>query len=195
MLDGRYQGTARRIHTSLEALLEQKLTADTSDITIQELCQKANITRGTFYRHYKSISAVVAEAEQYLFSEYVKVLYSTPEAEREPRNLIRSILEIVGKNKTYFRMVFARNDYNLMMDIFKVTKPLMQDTWKNLNYSADSYILDKMYHFCAYGVIGIVKHWVIEQNCDSSLIDEYTDFTLNIAHDGMNSFAQSSSAE
>ncbi|MDR2523975.1 MAG: TetR/AcrR family transcriptional regulator [Candidatus Nomurabacteria bacterium] len=186
--DRRYQNSAKKIHDALACLLEKKNSADISDVTIQEICEKAGVTRGTFYRHYKSISAIIVEAEDYLFSEYIKILYGTPESERIPKRLVRNILEIVGKNRAYFRMVFARYDYRLMLKIFEITKPLLQDSWKHLNYTHDRELLDKMYYFCAYGLIGEVKHWVIEKNCDSALIDEYTDFIFDLAHNGMNHF-------
>ena len=173
--DKRYQSAARKIHDALAALLEQKQTANTADITIQELCEKAGVTRGTFYRHYKSIAAVVAEAEQYLFNEYIKILYGES-------------LKIVGNNKAYFRLVFASSDYNLMLEIFRITKPLLQESWKCFDFPTNENTLDKMYHFCAYGMIGLVKYWVMEKDCDSGLIEEYTDFILKLAHKGMDSF-------
>ena len=186
--DKRYQKTATKIHHALAALLEQQPTMETTDVTIQELCEQAGVTRGTFYRHYKSISAVVAEAERYLYDEYLKVLYSTPDPERQPKPLVRSILELVGENKAYFRMVFARNDYHLMFEALRVTRPLLQDAWRKLPHQPDRMTLDKIYYFSAYGVIGLLKHWVIEHDCDCRLTEEYVDFICEYARAGMSQF-------
>ena len=55
------QQTKRRLHAALVALLEQK---PLREITVRELVDRAGISRGSFYFHYRDLDALMAELEQ-----------------------------------------------------------------------------------------------------------------------------------
>ena len=62
--DRRIRKTKQRLRQSLTELLAQK---PLSKITVQELTERADVNRGTFYSHYKDISDMKEQIERELF--------------------------------------------------------------------------------------------------------------------------------
>lgn len=57
-----------------EAFLRVKQMKSYNAITVAELCREAEISRGTFYRHYSNISTVLDELIEEMFSEVSSLL-------------------------------------------------------------------------------------------------------------------------
>ncbi|MDO5134704.1 MAG: TetR/AcrR family transcriptional regulator [Eubacteriales bacterium] len=56
-------------HVICEAFLKRKASKDYNDITVAELCREAEISRGTFYLHYKNTGEVLDEVLDRILSE------------------------------------------------------------------------------------------------------------------------------
>lgn len=70
--------TRERIRKALASLLEEKKSL--SNITITELTERANVSRSTFYTHYKNLHAVVVDFQTEIFDNFfaaIKTPHST----------------------------------------------------------------------------------------------------------------------
>ncbi len=85
------------IQDSLTVLLKKK---NLNNITIKELCQKAEINRSTFYSYYKCLDDVLDEMEETFLAE-VKKIYSNKDFGID-RNSFYSYLSYVRKHSDYY---------------------------------------------------------------------------------------------
>ncbi len=86
----------------LEALLELMSTKSLSVISISELCQKAGVSRMTFYRNYSSMEQIIIDYHDSLIRNY--------------RNLIRTKAH-KDKSISYENVVFFFRYFKPYMDV------------------------------------------------------------------------------
>ncbi len=98
MMDLRVYKTRRNIKNTLLSLLEQK---PLEDVTITELCGAAMINRKTFYRHYSAVNAVLADIENDLVEDFLRVMRDKDTSCLEAFKILDCIQEFVLKNKAH----------------------------------------------------------------------------------------------
>ena len=78
-----------------EALLDLLQTKHLNEITVKELCEKADINRATFYRNYLDIYDLYEKMEQ----ELVDSSFSTGDMKRDRQNM----LQLIYDNQNFYR--------------------------------------------------------------------------------------------
>ena len=73
-----------------------------SDITITALCERAQINRKTFYRHYRAISDVITEFEDELLSDFAHILRSSNTSMFDIGSVLGEISALISSNQDYF---------------------------------------------------------------------------------------------
>lgn len=156
----RVKMTKKLIKDSLMEILETKTL---SNISVTELCERADVNRSTFYAYYDDLLSVVEEVED----EMIKMIPSG-ELSAEPKNMeeqivsnVESLFKYVRKYSKFFTILLQMGDMNfkgrLMYAILKnfPIKTIDADTKKEV-------ILG--YIFAMNGVIGILQEWLQEEN-------------------------------
>lgn len=82
MPDRRVKYTLLALRGSLLELMREK---DVSRITVKELCERADVNRGTFYAHYASPADLLEQIEQELLEKVLASLESKLATARWPR--------------------------------------------------------------------------------------------------------------
>lgn len=98
--DRRIRKTKQRLRQSLTELLAQK---PLSKITVQELTERADVNRGTFYSHYKDISDMKEQIERELFAEFVAVIDAhTPDTMRQGlQPILTDVFRFLERNAAF----------------------------------------------------------------------------------------------
>ena len=98
--DRRIRKTRQLLRQSLTELLAQK---PLSKITVQELTQRADVNRGTFYSHYKDITDMKEQLERELFDEFVAVIDGyTPDTMRQGlRPILTDVFRFFERNAAF----------------------------------------------------------------------------------------------
>lgn len=99
--------TKRAIKRVFSEMLSEK--KDLGRISVSELCQRAEISRGTFYSHYDDIYGVAEEYENELidaFFDNVRLVQS-----RNILQFIDSIFEYIRQNDENYRAICKSNDF------------------------------------------------------------------------------------
>ena len=96
--------TQKKIRNVLAELLTKKKMRY---ITVQEIAEKANISRTTFYHYYTDVYAVYEHTEQIILNKLESIVQSLG-AENETV-MFRSIITYIENNSEVFRMVFSFN--------------------------------------------------------------------------------------
>lgn len=116
--NARYKTSSEKIETAFLALI---LNHKYEDITVNQICEQAEINRSTFYSHYDDINDLIIKIE----SRFAKSMASIFDyGERQTHEAFIEMFEFVKKNK-YFYKAFLNIPYitlaerNLKIDVLK----------------------------------------------------------------------------
>ncbi len=103
------------------------------DISITDLVKCANISRGSFYNHYKNIMEVADEVEDELMDELNNIV-SQYKGNLDIRTVIKGIFSYLKKNESLYRAIVPAIPKYILEDLKdKFLKTFMDNTFSNLN--------------------------------------------------------------
>ena len=119
-MDKRILNTKNKLTNTLLELLKTKKI---KDITVLELCKKANINRTTFYKYYKDVDDLVLKIEESLISDLEKYISDIK------RNYLISytskIIETINDHRDiYSRLLSENGDHTFLRKISSISSPL-----------------------------------------------------------------------
>jgi len=145
-----------------ESFLDLLQTKGISQITIKEICEKADINRATFYSHYQDPYDLMEKIEAQLFEnieEYIND-YRDKSADQSPVHLVERIFNYIRDNAKLCRLLLSeRGNINFQKQIMN----LVYD--KNLMELAHGAKLPKdeaeyVDSFILTGCIGVIQKWL-----------------------------------
>ena len=125
--------STRRTRSAIrEALTEMLAVKPVGKITVQELIDKANICRTTFYAHYEDIYNLLSEVENDILSEIregLEGLDQAPIRVEEQYPAIEAVVEVYARHENLIRLLNGPNgdpgfDARLQDTIYDVTRQL-----------------------------------------------------------------------
>ena len=154
--DARVRYTKMIIEKVFLDLLKEK---SYTKITVKEICNKAQINRSTFYKHYQDVPNLLEQLENNLFKEIDNLF------EEYPSDFESFLLEIVTKikNKEFnFDLLGSKNgDKELMTKLFKYCYgkgyPIMKQNLPNVDDEKSNLI----YTFLSTGSGAVLNAWLI----------------------------------
>ncbi|MCF0149083.1 MAG: TetR/AcrR family transcriptional regulator [Clostridium sp.] len=183
--DRRIRKTRDILKKSLIALMKEK---NISSITVKELCEKADINRGTFYLHYKDVFHMLDEIEKELFEEFQNMILShkiSPE-KIETKPILKDIYTFIADNRDFCIVILCkRGDMGFIKKIVSVIYEKGYSDWSNILKKNDKDLFDKYYSFILFGVIGLIDHWL--NNGLKESVDYMATLTENIIINGLKS--------
>ena len=100
----RTQKTKKAIRNSLAELLTEK---ELRKITVQELVDKADVGRATFYKHYYDIYDLYSKIEEETMTEIAWLALNIGELPSE--EFFKGLLDYISENRMIFKMIFSPN--------------------------------------------------------------------------------------
>ena len=181
-MDKRIINTKKKLTNTLLVLLKDK---SIEDITVLELCKKANINRTTFYKYYKDVNDLVFKIEESLITDLEKLIGEIK------RNYLISftskIIETISSHKEiYTRLLGENGDHTFLRRILRLVYNESITEWQKLLKKASKEDLDKIYSFIVDGTIGIIKKWIKEDCQDEP--SNISIFINKICMSGLSSF-------
>lgn len=114
--DRRTMKTKNAIFTALAELMTEK---ELRHITVQDISDKADIHRVTFYKHFQDIYDVYEQLTKIILSEVGVLL--TQHDEKPPATFYYDILNYVTEHAVYFKMIFSpHNTSRLYQNLLKL---------------------------------------------------------------------------
>lgn len=158
--DRRVRKTKAILRKNLITLMKEK---SINSITVKELCEKADINRGTFYLHYKDVFHMLEEIEKELFEEFQHKLFSheiSPnKADTKP--ILQEIYTFIAQNSDFCMVSLCeRGDMVFVKKIVSLIYEKGYSDWSSIFKTKDKDIFDKYYSFILYGAIGLIDHWL-----------------------------------
>jgi len=181
-MDKRIINTKNKLTATFFELLNKKKI---KDITVLELCKKANINRTTFYKYYKDIDDLALKVEDDLMDDLRKYIVDIK------RNYLISftskIIEAISKNKNVYTKILSDNgDHTFLRKILNLVHEQSIDEWQKLLKKATPKDIDNIYNFIVDGTIGLIEAW-IRNNCEDEP-NNIAIFINKICMSGLSSF-------
>lgn len=173
--DRRVRKTQKALENALAELMLQK---ELRNITIQELADKADIHRATFYSHYHDVYDLYEHMEQHIIQELSDILIEDPAHSYEQVYL--SLIDYFYNHQTLSRVLFSSNagTTQFQKDIYELVEEKYWDIWK---YEIPDVVITEHTRYIAtyhiQGFISLISRWV---NQNFSLPKEEISTLLNV---------------
>ncbi|MDR1326669.1 MAG: TetR/AcrR family transcriptional regulator C-terminal domain-containing protein [Treponema sp.] len=144
-----------------ESLIELMQTRPILDISVKELCDKADISRSTFYAHYKDQYALLKELEDETLNSVEDMLknYDNKRSMYDTIQMLERILKYIADNSLSIQVLVSENgDINFQKKFFR----RFAATQKMAKYLAEDDVEKAEYHlvFVVSGSIALLQHWL-----------------------------------
>ena len=159
--DRRVALTKRMLKETLTEMLKEQ---DLYHISIRDLCEKADVNRTTFYKHYGSQFDLLADIENDLLS----FISRTIEAHVDDQDrLIYIFCEYMERNHELFKLIINNNiDPNFPQKLFAL-EPLRSITLRNYSAAHSPDEADYYYNYAAYGTFRVFCMWLNKEDRES----------------------------
>ena len=152
-------------------------------ISVKDICEKADINRGTFYTHYADPYDLLAQIENELFDEIHASIESSLKAE-SISGLLDGIFGSILKNTDLCRVLFSDfGDKVFLRRIMYIARDRSIAEWQKMMPSAKAGQLERLYTFYANGCVAIIQEWI--QNGMQESPQELSDFIEKITIYGL----------
>ncbi|MEG0395907.1 MAG: TetR-like C-terminal domain-containing protein [Oscillospiraceae bacterium] len=162
-VDRRIRKTRKLLRESLLKLMSKKKL---HDITVKELCEEADVNRGTFYAHYRDVYDLFAIMEDEIFDELSLVLsnyYLTADMLTQKKQLpcFLEAFEYLVENYALCEVLLGINRDQIFIDkISDVGRSRCVMAWVQLYNTISRRDAEYFYSFTVSGCIGILQYWL-----------------------------------
>lgn len=146
-----------------ESLIELMQTRPILTISVKELCARAEISRSTFYAHYKDQYALLKQMEDETLTSVERMLktHAGPQGAAGTRAVLEAILTYIADNSHSIQVLLSENgDIDFQKRFFR----RFTDAQKMMRYfSEHTDNAEKTeYHlvFVVSGSIALLQHWL-----------------------------------
>ncbi len=164
------KGNRRTLYTKKiikESLIELLQTNDIHQITVTNICNKADINRGTFYSYYKDAFDLLQSIEDELFDQILRYLNETP-AEDYTDSLLIKVLELIAENKDLCKILLCKQRDGRIIDriLYIASKANLEPLFDKSNEFDESHF-DYLIRYSVGGILAIIQVW-LENNLKKS---------------------------
>lgn len=169
----KYRNAAKKMDDALIILLERK---QFKDISIIDVCEKAEVNRSTFYSHYDNLYDLLKETQERAVSEFFEFFNTTLDFNKmsadelifiSPQYLV-PYLTFIKKNRRLYEVYNNSNAF----PIGELDKQLIENVFAPIyakNGVTDRRIVEYMSHYFISGVTAITMEWV-KRGCEDDIL-------------------------
>lgn len=158
--DQRTRMTKRMLQGALVDLLKEK---PIQDVTVKELCQRAEVNRSTFYLHYYDIYALLEEMEGEIARELsATLLEQTFSADQSVFSaLYQGIFGLFGRHAELCSVLLGEHgDKEFVSKLFVQAREKCVAEWMRLYPGASRERVEFLYVFISSGCVGLLRGWL-----------------------------------
>ena len=177
--DRRTLKTKKAIFQAFSELLKEK---ELRKITVQEIVDKADISRVTFYKYYLDVYDLYDKIESELLTNIGLITLQL--ADKTFNEFFKELINYVYNNRVTFEMVFSPNVTNKLRDkVSRIIEGILKKIYsEKLGISIDN---DDLAYLCCYrssGFLAVIQRWVqngFSQSCEN-MVKQVSVFDDNI---------------
>lgn len=176
--------TRQAIRNTLSLLMSEK---ELSDITITELCSRAQINRKTFYRHYRAISDVINELENELLTKFSDILKNSRTSILDIGSVLGEISALISGDQEYFVKLLKLNPELFSGGRVKaMLRRAIEIALRDVCSITDEQTLHALSEYTVSGILSLYSAW-FDSGCTGSL-EQMTDIARRMTTDGLRAF-------
>lgn len=171
-LDPRIRRTRGYIEGAFRQLLEEK---SFKSITVQEITERAEVNRATFYAHYEDKYALLHETLQVIFIEELerRALNVCQYSEANLRALMITVCEFIRDSNANCKSVDSQFELIIERQVRQEVQALLMHWLGNLEVEGD---LKSLAVATSWTIYGLAEQWNF--NAGQETADAYTDRVL-----------------
>lgn len=156
--------TQTAIRNAFAGLLTEK---ELHKITVQELVDRADVGRATFYKHYLDIYDLYERIESNTLTEIAALVLRTGE---EPvADFFRDLLSYISNNRAVFKMIFSPN---ITAQLYVKLSDMIEGMFRQVESektgrSVDDRQLEFINGYRVQGCLSVISKWVQNDFADS----------------------------
>ena len=155
--DSRLRYTKDCLYDSFLQFLAEK---PVNDITVIEVCERAGVSRKTFYKYYSDQFALLLAMQNDLFEDYKDLLDGKP---ADITTLTPELVAFVDHNRVLVKAAFAnRGEGNFVDRVLEDLFARYHAAWEAANPKLSAADVEFLFHFVVSGLFGIVRHWLMD---------------------------------
>ncbi len=166
----------------IKLLSEKKL----NEITVKELCDVADINRGTFYLHYMDIYDLKDKLEEELYLEFDQLVIETSTIleELDSYQFFLTLFQLTEKHAELIGVLLGPNgDIDFSRKMQAIFKERYLELLLGQNLSEASLDYSYSYNFLSSGFTGLIEGWINDKKAVS--IEEMARLTNALIIDGV----------
>lgn len=182
-VDRRVRYTKMVLRESLLDILEKK---PIGQISISELCEKADVNRNTFYNHYSAPYEVLHEMEDELFDGLRKEIQDL----KDLKGILLASCRAIEQNKKLSRLIYADvENSRILSKIIDSFKNVLSQDYSEIAREPERSYARYVFVFGQHGAIYTMKNWV--DNGFKQSADDVALFITSLLENLNNSFQYS----
>ncbi len=153
--------TSRTKKAICDAFAELMYEKELSKITVQELADRADVGRATFYKHYYNIYDVYEKMESTFLIELGEII--TEQGIKSKFEVYPAVFEYMKKNPKIFKMIFSpNNNVPLRRKLITMVEGLNRVIWsESLGIAMDDSMVECAIKYHSNGCLAIIENWVM----------------------------------
>ena len=153
--------TSRTKKAICDAFAELMYEKELSKITVQELADRADVERATFYKHYYDIYDVYEKMESTFLIELGEII--TEQGIKSKFEVYPAVFEYMKKNPKIFKMIFSpNNNVPLRRKLITMVEGLNRVIWsESLGVAMDDSMVECAIKYHSNGCLAIIENWVM----------------------------------
>ena len=145
-----------------DSLVELMKTQSILSISIKDICNLADISRSTFYAHYKDQYDLLQQLENETFAYLVEILdaYKDDYGKRRLTQLLEDVLTFIINNNYIQVLLSEHGNIDFQKKLFRhitLRKQIIRFFSEKLK---DDESIDCYYVYVVNGTIGLIQHWI-----------------------------------
>jgi AcrR family transcriptional regulator len=149
-----------------DSLIELMKEESILRISIKDICDLADVSRSTFYAHYKDQYDLLRQIQEEVFAYFNDMVnqydVSMKRGSRESESIIQRMLRYIADNSNSLRILLSENgDIDFQKKFFQhfivKARNILHDTSEN---PGETYIHEGYSVFVVHGAIGLMQYWL-----------------------------------
>ena len=170
-----------------QSLLELIANRPISKVTIKEICDLADVNRGTFYKHYSDQYHLLDEIQCDLDSEIRATIENRLTLASSSADMIVEIIRSIAAQSSLCKIICSDfGDGEFMKKLMYMAHDQFIEEWKTKLKQANIKQLDRFYIYTANGIVAVVQEW-LQSGMDESP-EEIASFIEKTTNYGLSSF-------
>ena len=154
--DSRSRFTRMAVKQSLLQLMEKK---PLNKITVAEICEGAEIYRGTFYNHFYDVYDVYEGIKNDLLDEVSKKLNQFNVYDLD-KQFFKEIMTLIDRHRDVCRVLIDDKNTNFLSDIIDAIRQRFLKDWAEAFADISYTTLEYLFNFNISGSITIIGDWI-----------------------------------